>query len=158
LETLHSETEALRAALTASAEREAALLALLHAERDTDREGRLLALLEADREELQRLRTPPPRPVPERPPDPLPTTAFLSEKHPHREPSELHAKIVEALAASSPQGLTARELESAVGSPTPLKHVLRHLARSGRLVRRGDGRFDVADAVLVGAALNGTGP
>lgn len=145
LETLHSETEALRAALTASAEREAALLALLHAERAMDRESRLLTLLEADRAELQCLRPPsPPHPGP-----PIPGS---------RQTNEVHGRIVEALEASG-NGMTAKQLEAALGTSRPLADILSHLVRKRRLVRLGQGRVGLPVEVLMGApALNGTGP
>jgi hypothetical protein len=143
IESLYTQLEVMRDQLEGARAREAFLQHLLEADRSADRETRLLALLEADRRELRELRPSHhialPHEAAARPVPPIGAS---------RPPSaELHGRIVEVLAASSPEGLTARELESAVGSPTPLKHVLRHLARRGRLVRRGDGKFGVGDAV-----------
>ena len=153
IEELHEQLACLRDELQGARAREEFLQSLLTADRNLDRESRLLTLLEADRRELQALR-------PQR--HHMPST-----HHPggrpgppiaaSRQPSELHARIVAAL-AEAPQGLTARQLESVLASP-PLKHVLRHLARRGRVVRLGAGKFAVADAVLVsGVGLNGIGP
>jgi hypothetical protein len=149
IEELHEQLAVLRDQLASARAREEFFQMLLTTDRNLDRESRLLALLEADRRELQALRSPPqPHPV---------VAASGPAIAASRPPVELHGRIVAALAAA-PGGLTAKQLEAQVGR-TPLRNVLRHLARRGRLVRLGQGRFGVADA-LVGAAAsrNGIGP
>lgn len=150
LETLHSETEALRAALTASAEREAALLALLHAARDTDRESRLLDLLVHARQETDRLRAE----LQARPQPPAPLDAAPG---PTRERSSLHTSIVEVLAAH-PDGLSAGAIASAVHTSRSLSDTLQGMVRRGHVVRPRSGVYALPVGVLVGAVgVNGTG-
>jgi hypothetical protein len=159
IEALHEQTTVLRHQLENAHAREVFLRTLLESDPALGREARLIALIEQDRRELDRLRALLEASREEihrrRPPQrarPVPPIAAS------RQPAALHARIMAALEAA-PDGLTARELESAVGSPTPLKHVLRHLARRGRVVRLGDGKFGVAAAVLVGAVnRNGVAP
>jgi len=150
IEELHEQLAVLRDQLASARTREEFLQMWLTTERNLDRESRLLALLEADRRELQALRSPPrPHPVAEASGPAIAASC---------QPSALHGRIVEALAAA-PGGLTAKQLEAQIGSPSPLRNVLRHLARRGRLIRLGQGRFGVAEArVGAAASRNGTGP
>jgi hypothetical protein len=135
IEELHEQLAVLRDQLEGARARESFLLTLLEADRSADRETRLLALLEADRAELRELRqSPRPRPVP-------PIAAS-------RQPSEIHGRIVEALAAA-PGGMTAKQLEAALGTSRPLADILSHLVRKRRVVRVGQGRFALSVEVLV---------
>jgi hypothetical protein len=134
IEELHEQLAVLRDQLASARAREEFLQTLLTTDRNLERESRLLALLEADRAELQALRPPPrPRPVP-------PIAAS-------RQPSALHGRIVEALAAH-PAGLTCAQVEAAVGTG-PLSNVLDGLARRSHVRRLGQGRFGLPVEVLV---------
>jgi hypothetical protein len=151
IEELHEQLAVLRDQLQGARAREEFLQSLLTADRNLDRESRLLALLEADRRELRELQAL----RPQRHPSALTHEAAASPRTVQATAAR-HAQIVAAL-AECPGGLTRQQIEAQVGG-TSLRHVLCGLARKGRVVRLGQGRFGLPVEVLAGApSLNGIG-
>jgi hypothetical protein len=160
IEVLHTQLEVLRDQLTSAHDRERFLRALLESDAARDRETKLIDLLVTDRKEIDRLR------AELRAQGPRHHSAITHEAAARpvapsavsRPPGALHARIVAAVEACPGEGMTAKQLESALASPKPLADICSGLVRRGVLVRVGAGRFALPVGELVGAVgVNGTG-
>jgi hypothetical protein len=150
---MHSEIEDMRSALAASAEREAALLRLLDAARDTDREGRLLDLLVHARQETDHVRAElQARPQPPATLDATPRPVTTRERSP------LHTAII-GLLAHHPDGLSAAEIASAVHTSKSLGDMLCGMVRRGHVTRPRSGVYALpVEPGVHAVSVNGVEP